>query len=114
MQTRLWKLARAIAFVVLQFGKRLDEGQLEIRAWQALRRVVDDTPAVEQRTGLGHYRAPLVLWIGLRYNIRAIERKLCSSSPWGTTRNNVTIVWPKTGSSSTDIMMRTSRPARSE
>jgi hypothetical protein len=53
MQARLWKFTSAMAFVVLQFGKGLNEGRLEVGTGQALCRVVDDAPAVEQRTGLG-------------------------------------------------------------
>ena len=60
MQTRLWKLASAMTFVVLQFGKRLNEGELEVGAWQALRRVVDAPPSRRK----AHWSGPLSRSVG--------------------------------------------------
>ena len=54
MQTGLGKLACPVALVVFEFGKRLQEAQLESLCRKPFRRVIDDSPGVKEWADAGH------------------------------------------------------------
>ncbi len=60
MQTSFRKLARPVALLVFEFGQRLQEAQLEIFCWEALSRVINYSPGVEERADAGHLRCSAV------------------------------------------------------